>query len=167
VLSVSYRVVNDVDTGVRGNNWAFDTYQRTVRVWQKSRGRYCSASTYNGAFTSIAGASPGGKWQLPAGIRGTFNGSSVTRFRGTFSPRLARVRGPIGVKDFACSSADTKGECSGTWDWLAVYFTNVAGFRYVRYAFAYHATENGSGTWNDKLAGGKIRMSGDIKPAKK
>jgi hypothetical protein len=166
VLSVSYRVVNDVDTGVRGNNWAFDTYQRTVRVRQKARGRFCSASTYNGAFTSIAGPSPGGKWQLPAGIRGTFNGSSFTSFRGMFSPRLARVRGSIGVKDFACSSADTKGECSGTWDWLAAYFTNVTGFKYVRYGFAYHATENGSGTWTDKLAGGKTRMSGDIKPAK-
>ena len=167
VLSVSYHVLNDVDTGVRGNNWAFDTYDRTVRVWRKAPGRFCSASTYDGEFTSLAGASPGGRWQLPAGIRGTFTGSSVTTFRGGFAPRLARVRGSVGIKDFACSSADTKGQCSGTWDWLSDYFTNVTAFKYARYSFAYHATENGSGRWTDRLAGGKIRVAGDIKPAKK
>src|SRR4051794_32133317 len=37
VLSVSYHVANDVDTGVQGNNWAFDTYDRSVRVWRKGR----------------------------------------------------------------------------------------------------------------------------------
>jgi hypothetical protein len=165
VLSVSYRVVNDVDTGVRGNNWAFDTYRRSVRVWRKAPGQFCSASTYDGDFTSIKGASPGGKSQLPAGIRGSFKGSSVTTFRGTFAPRGAAVRGFVGTKDFACSSADRKGECSGTWDWLGGYFTGAAQFKYVRYAFAYHATENGKGTWTDTLVGAKSRTSGDIRVA--
>jgi hypothetical protein len=167
VLSVSYRVLNDVDTGVRGNNWAFDTYGRTVRVWRKSPGRFCSVSTYDGQFTSLAGTSPGGKWQLPAGIRGTLKGSSVTTFRGGFAPVASPVRGFLGTKDFGCSSADTKGQCSGTWDWLSSYFSNVTRFKYLRYLFVYHATENGTGTWTDKLAGGKIHTSGDIKPSKK
>jgi hypothetical protein len=164
VLNVTYRVQNDVDTGVKGNNWAFDTYTRAVRVWRKAPGRFCSASTYKGEFTTIAGWSPGGKTQLPAGIRGTFKGSSVTTFRGTFAPANAPVRGFLGVKDFACTSADVKGECSGTFDWLREYFTGIAVFRYVRYAFMYHATENGHGTWSDTLVRGKIRFSGDIKP---
>lgn len=167
VLNVSYRVQNDVDTGVKGNNWAFDTYTRNVRVWRKSPGRYCSASTYRGEFSTIAGWSPGGKTQIPAGIRGTFRGSSVTAFRGTFAPRGEQVRGALGLKDFACSSADRKGQCTGTWDWLRVYFTGISGFRYVRYSFTYHATENGRGTWSDTLAGGKIRFSGDIRPLKR
>src|SRR5919201_3032587 len=77
VLNVTYRVLNDVDTGVKGNNWAFDTYTRAVRVWRKGPGRFCSASTYNGEFTSIEGSSPGGKWQLPAGGRGGFQRSSL------------------------------------------------------------------------------------------
>ena len=165
VLNVTYRVVNDVDTGVKGNNWAFDTYTRTVRVWRKSPERYCSASTYRGTFDTIAGWSPAGKVQIPAGIRGTFAGSSVTRFRGTFAPRGAAVRGVLGMKDFACTSADEKGECSGTWDWLRAYFTDISGFRYVRYAFTYKARENGTGVWRDTFAGGKIRFSGDIRPA--
>lgn len=166
VLSVSYHVVNDVDTGVKGNNWAFDTYHRTVRVWRKAAGRFCSASTYDGDFTSIAGTSPGGKAQLPAGIRGTFRGSSVTTFRGTFGANGAQVRGFVGIKDFACSSADQKGQCGGTWDWLSAYFTGISHFKYVRYTFAYHAMENGKGTWRDTLVGGKARFTGDIRPSK-
>ena len=42
VLNVTYRVQNDVDTGIRGNNWAFDTYTRAVRVWRTAPGRFCS-----------------------------------------------------------------------------------------------------------------------------
>jgi hypothetical protein len=34
LLNVRYHVANDVDTGVAGNNWAFDSYTRTVRVWR-------------------------------------------------------------------------------------------------------------------------------------
>ena len=166
VLDVTYRVQNDVDTGVKGNNWAFDSYTRAVHVWRKAPGRFCSASAYSGAFTTIAGWSPGGKTQLPAGIRGTFKGSSVTMFRGTFAARGAPLRGFLGVKDFACSSADEKGQCGGTWDWLRTYFTGIAGFRYAKYTFTYHATENGKGTWSDTLVGGKVRFSGDIRAEK-
>ncbi|MFL5943917.1 MAG: hypothetical protein ACJ74C_00560 [Gaiellaceae bacterium] len=166
MIAVSYRVQNDVDTGVKGNNWAFDAYTRAVRVWRKAPGKFCAVSTYDGEFASIEGPSPGGKWQLPAGIRGTFAGASVTTFRARLTPRSAPVRGFLGVKDFGCSSADLKGQCAGTWDWLRDYFTGTAAFRYTRYEFRYHATENGTGTFKDVLLAGKIRLSGDIKPAK-
>ena len=165
VLNVAYGVQNDVDTGIKGNNWAFDTYTRGVRVWRKAPGRFCSASSYgDGQFTTIGGSSPGGRAQLPAGIRGTFAGSSVTTFRGKVAAHGAPVRGFLGVKDFACTSADVKGQCSGTYDWLRAYFARIAAFRYERYEFRYHATENGKGTWRDMLAGGKIHVSGDIEP---
>jgi hypothetical protein len=165
VLSVHYRVQNDVDTGVRGNNWAFDTYTRTVRVWRKAPGRFCSASTYSGTFSTIAGASPGGKTTIPAGIRGTLRGSSTTTFRATWTPGLQPTRGDLGTKDFACTSADQKGDCAGTFDWLAAYFTSqdaFKSFKYVRYEFLYKATEGGRGTWRDAMTGGRIRSHGDI-----
>jgi hypothetical protein len=165
-MAVSYRVENDVDTGVRGNTWAFDTYLRTVRVWRKAPGRFCADSTYDGEFTSIEGTSPGGTWQLPAGIRGTFTGESVTTFHGKLTPRGAPLRGFLGVKEFACTSDDVKGRCSGTWDWLGAYFTGVAAFRYSRYTFRYQAIENGTGTFSDTLVRGKVHYSGDIKPSK-
>jgi hypothetical protein len=169
VLNIRYTVENDIDTGTVGNNWAFDTYARGVRVWRKSSGRFCAASTYSGLFTTIAGASPAGTATIPAGIRGTLNGQSTTTFRGTQRQGLA-TRGNLGTKDFQCTSADTKGQCGGTYDWLSAYFTstdNFKSFKYVRYAFTYHATEGGKGTWSDRLVGGKYRSSGDIRPLKK
>jgi hypothetical protein len=165
VLNVHYRVLNDVDTGSGGANWAFDTYARTVRVWRKGGGRFCSASTYAGTFTTIAGASPAGTATIPAGIRGTLRGSSTTTFKGTFAPGDRPTRGDLGTKDFACTSADRKGQCSGTFDWLSAYFTSgddFKSFTYTRYAFTYKATEGGHGTWRDVLVGGRIRTSGDI-----
>jgi hypothetical protein len=170
VLNVRYHVVNDVDTGVQGNNWAFDNYLRVLRVVRKAPGRWCAGSTYAGTFTSIAGASPGGRTTIPAGIRGTFKGASVTTFRATFAPHGAPLRGDLGTKDFQCTSADTKGQCAGTFDWLSTYFTSTndfASFKYVRYAFEYHATEGGHGTWTDRLEGRKVHSSGDIVAAKK
>ena len=169
VLNVHYVVQNDVDTGTRGNNWAFDTYGRTVRVWRKAPGRFCAASTYGGQFTTIAGTSPGATATIPAGIRGTLNGQSTTTFRGTLRAGLT-TRGDLGTKDFQCTSADTKGQCAGTYDWLSAYFTstdNFNSFKYVRYEFTYHATEGGKGTWTDKLVGGRYRSAGDIRALKK
>jgi hypothetical protein len=170
VVNVRYHVVNDVDTGVKGNNWAFDNYLRTLRVVRTNAGHWCAGSTYDGMFTSIAGPSPGGRATLPAGVRGTFKGASVTTFRATFTPGAAHVRGDLGTRDFQCTSDDTKGACAGTFDWLATYFTsadNFASFKYAGYRFEYHATAGGHGTWTDRLAGGKIRTQGDIVPTKK
>ncbi len=169
VLDVRYRVQNDIDTGTRGNNWAFDNYVRTVRVWRKGTNRYCSTSTYNGTFTTVAGASPGGTTTIPAGIRGTVKGSSTNTFAARFSPSGQPTRGDLGTKNFGCLSSDRKGECSGTYDWLSAYFTSGEGFKsfkYTRYEFVYHATDGGRGTWTDRLEGGKIRTHGDIVPRK-
>ena len=84
-------------------------------------------------------------------------------------PGLA-ARGNLGLKDFQCTSADTKGQCAGTYDWLSAFFTSkddFKSFKYVRYQFTYHATEGGKGTWSDRLVGGKYRSSGDIRALKK
>lgn len=165
VLNVHYQVVNDVDTGVRGNNWAFDSYTRTVKVWRKAPTRFCSASTYSGTFTTIDGASPGGTATIPAGIRGTLRGSSTTTFKGALTRAIQPTRGDLGTKDFACTSDDQKGDCAGTFDWLAAYFTSpdtFKSFKYVRYEFTYKATQGGRGTWRDALTGGRIRSHGDI-----
>ena len=152
LLAISFGVENDVDTGSKGNVWAYVTYTRRVRVWRRGPSRFCATSAYAGTFTSIAGSSPGGKWTLPDGIRGTMNASSLTTFRGRFAPH-APLRGFVGTK-------------AGPWEWSGDYFTRVVGLRYARYAFRYHATENGTGTWTDRLAMGKASHSGDIKPAK-
>jgi hypothetical protein len=155
-IAVSYGVQNDADTGIQGNTWALDTYTRSVRVWRQSRGRYCAVSTYDGTFATVPGPSPAGKSELPAGIRGTFKGTSTTTFRGDLDAHGAPLRGFLGVKDFA----------AGNWEWMDDYFANVTQFRYTRYSFAYHATQNGSGTFADRLVNGKVKYAGDIKAAR-
>lgn len=154
-IAVSYGVQHDVDTGVKGNAWASVTYTRDVRVWRRTSGAFCSVSTYDGTFSSIAGVSPGGRSQLPAGVRGTFTGAAVTTFRGRLAVHGPR-RGFLGVKDFAAR----------TWEWMDDYFTNVTQFRYTRYSFEYRATENGTGTFRDKLVNGKVKVTGDIRAAR-
>ena len=153
VVAISYGVQNDVDTGIRGNDWAYDTYTRSVRVWRRSPRNFCAVSTYDGSFASIAGASPGGKWQLPGGVRGGFTGVAVTTFRGRFRPNASPVRGFLGAK--------------GAWEWSNDYFSGIAAFRYMRYTFRYRAKKHGTGTWTDTLADGKRRHTGDIKPSKR
>jgi hypothetical protein len=49
---------------------------------------------------------------------------------------------------------------------MSDYFGNVTGFKYTRYSFTYHATENGSGTFANRLVNGKEKYSGDIKAAR-
>jgi hypothetical protein len=161
VATVRYNVANDVDTGVLGNNWAFDAYGRVVRVWRNARGRFCAASTYTGSFTSIAGASPAGRGTIPAGIRGTFGGSSVVTFRGTPVAPLAPTAN-LGLKDFRCTAGDAKGACAGTYDWLSSYFVGARSLTYVRYSFEYHALAGGKGSWGSSLVAGKVRTHGDI-----
>jgi hypothetical protein len=155
-IAVSYGVQNDVDTGIRGNTWALDDYTRSVRVWRNGPGRFCAVSTYDGTFASLAGPSPGGKSELPAGVRGVFKGTSATTFRGELDTHAAPLHGFLGVKDFA----------AGTWEWMDDYFTSVAQFRYTRYSFAYRATENGTGTYKDMLVSGKVKRTGDIRAAR-
>jgi hypothetical protein len=155
VVAISYGVQNDGDTGVKGNTWAIDGYTRSVRVWRKGNGRFCSISTYDGSFTTVAGPSPAGKSQLPAGIRGPFSGMSAATFRARPSDHGAPT-GYLGVKDFS----------GGAWDWMTDYFTGVTGFGYTRYTFTYRATENGTGTFSDRLVHGKVKVSGDIKAAR-
>jgi hypothetical protein len=152
-VAISYGVQNDVDTGRLGNEWAHLTYARSVRVWRRASGAFCAVSGYDGTFVSIAGPSPGGKWQLPDGVRGTMRATSVTVFRGRFAPRGAPTRGFLGVK-------------GAPWEWSNDYFTGVAGFRYTQYTFRFAATQGGTGTWTDTLRAGRERYSGDIKAAR-
>jgi hypothetical protein len=152
IVSISYGVKNDVDTGSRGNEWAHLTYARSVRVWRRGSGAFCAVSGYNGTFESIAGPSPGGRWQLPDGVGGTMQATSLTMFRGRFSPGRAPTRGFLGVK--------------GPWEWSNDYFSGVTGFRYASYTFRYVATQGGTGTWTDMLRGGRVHDNGDIKAAR-
>ena len=45
VVNVSFRMINDYDSGVAGNAWANDTMHREIRIWQVSPGIFCGTVT--------------------------------------------------------------------------------------------------------------------------
>ena len=172
VVNVSYKVKNDLDTGVPIANvqydWAVDAYARRVLVYQTGANTFCATTTSRGSFATLAGHSPGGTGIIPAGITGTFNGGYVTApFHGTLlATPLSPTTGDLGTKDFACVASadhnDATKSCPGTFDWFSQYFTKDSGadWQLARYAFIYHARDHG--TWTDILSGGTIRTHGDI-----
>src|SRR4029077_6191801 len=70
VVNVSFRMINDYDSGVLGNAWANDTVHREIRIWQVSPGIFCGTVTDTAKFVTFAGASPNGTGTVSAGIPG-------------------------------------------------------------------------------------------------
>src|ERR1700704_695994 len=74
VVQATEAVRNDIDSGQAGNNWAYDDLVRSINVWHRTDDTYCAIVGYAGAFTTVAGRSPGNTANNPAGIRGFFYG---------------------------------------------------------------------------------------------
>jgi hypothetical protein len=97
-----------------------------------------------GAFTTVAGASPGGTGTIAAGITGTFEGGYVsTVFTGVLKTVPgASTRGNIGSFDYACDTST--GVCPGYVDWKSLYFDSTAGFDLAWWGWVYHGGDDGS-----------------------
>ena len=160
VIDVHHKVVNDVDSGTKGNYWARDEYTRKLRVWRTGAGVYCAIVNYDGTFTTLAGPSPGGTTTIPAGITGTFKGG----YRMDFTARLrarpgVKTRGSLGTFDYRC---DTAGNCPGSRYWVSVFFTKVTGDEFDWWGWIYKAGRNG--TWLNAIDGVKGDIVGSKKP---
>jgi len=155
VVNVEQKVRNDADSGVAGNAWAFDDYERHIKVWQtgSSPDTFCATVSYEGKFTTNAGASPGNTGTVEAGVRGRFEGGyRTTQFTGTFSP-TEPTHGNLGVFDYRC---DISFNCPGYVPWTTFYFTSTSGFDLAWWGWIYHAGKNG--TWVNAISGN----AGDI-----
>jgi hypothetical protein len=160
VVNVSQKVVNDVDSGTKGNFWAYDAYTRKIKVWRIGQTNYCTIVSYDGAFRTVAGASPGGSGTVPAGVNGHFEGGYRMDFNGTPLPRPARkTHGSIGTFDYKC---DTAGNCPGSVYWVTLYFSNVTGDDFDWWGWLYRADGN-AGTWLNSIDGtkGDIAVAGN------
>ena len=145
VINVTQKVENDVDSGVAGNNWAYDQANRQIQVWQTGLNTFCAVVRYEGSFLTIAGASPGNTDTdgIAAGITGTFHGGYVANITGTLIPDPSyRTRGNIGTFNYDCNTA---GVCPGYFNWVATYFAPSYVFDYVSWGWTYHGGKNG--TW--------------------
>src|SRR5207302_2310494 len=125
VIDVEQKVLNDVDSGLKGNNWAFDDYKRSMKVWQIGQGNFCTIVKYDGTFRTVAGVSPGGGGTVSDGVTGNFEGGYRMDFNGTpLTTPAKKTHGSIGTFDYRC---DTSGNCPGSVYWVTLYFSNVTG----------------------------------------
>ena len=85
VINVTQKVENSVDSGVAGNNWAFDDYNRSIQLWEQEEGTYCAIVKYQGKFDAVEGqTSPNAGGTLDGSEDGNFEGG----YRGTITNTL-------------------------------------------------------------------------------
>jgi len=132
VLNISYKIYNDPDSGFYGN-WATDSFNKRVQVWQQTDGTYCGVAKYDGQFVTTGPNSPQNGVSLSAGIKGTFEGGYVANFDGTLNSGH-KTNGYLGAFD----------QSTGGFDWLGTYFSSNTFFKYPNWAWVYHAGNNGS-----------------------
>jgi len=128
IINITQRVLNSVDSGEGGNNWAFDNYNRQIKVYKQSENTFCALVTYEGKFDSQADQkSPGNTGILTGKEDGTFKGGYRATIKGSMieDPEAA-LKGNIGTVDYQC---DISGNCPGAYNWMTKYFnTSATGF---------------------------------------
>ncbi len=155
VINISYGVTNDADSGLAGNYWAYDNYQKQIQVWQTATG-FCVVARYEGQFTTVATTSPGGSGSVSDGQTGTFVGGYQSSFTGTLlGTPLYPTSGYIGSFDFGWTG-DPSVAPPDVFDWVSKYFSSDAGWTWDFWGWVY---QGGScGTWYNTSFG----TSGDI-----
>jgi hypothetical protein len=154
VINVTQSIRNDADSGVGGNYWANDNYNRNIKVWQTAPNTFCVVTQYDGQFTTYAGASPQNTGTVGAGVTGNFSGGYTATFTGTLNPSPSKpTHGNIGTFNYNC---DASGNCPGYVSWTDIYFTNVSNFNEDPWGWTYVTCNNGS--WVNASTGN----SGDI-----
>lgn len=132
VINVTQKIVNSIDSGEAGNYWAFDDYNRTIKVYKQLDNAYCALVDYQGKFDSQAGqTSPGNTGPLTGNEDGTFKGGYRAIINGSLKevPDL-QLNGSIGTVDYNC---DLSGNCPGAFSWPDKYFVTGA----TGYTFSY------------------------------
>lgn len=149
VINVTQKVINDVDSGVAGNNWAHDNYNRQIQVWQIGENEFCASVQYIGSFVTIEGISPSGNSTVAEGIKGTMQGGYAATIIGTLNSDPAwQTKGNVGTIDYA----------GGPVSWLGIYFSSVGSFDYEYWGWIYRAGNNG--TWVNSQNGNQGDISG-------
>lgn len=155
VINVSQKVENSVDSGVAGNYWAFDNYNRTIQVWEQEGGTYCAVVRYQGKFDGQEGqTSPNAGGTLDGSEDGSFEGGYRATITGSLKSSPAWKRnGSIGTHNYNC---DISGNCPGAVNWVDQYFSPGSSFAFDWWGWVYHA--GNAGSWVNSVDGN----SGDI-----
>lgn len=154
VINVTGKVVNTVDSGEGGNNWAFDSLNRQIKVYKLTENTFCALVDNEGQFDSQAGEkSPGNTGVLSGDEDGTFKGGYRALITGSMkaNPDLKTI-GNIGTANYNCNLAGT---CPGYYNWVDKYFSPGYMFSYEWWGWQYSYKNN---TWTNSIDGN----SGDI-----
>jgi len=143
VVDVSFRLINDYDSGVHGNAWANDTIHRDLNIWNVSGNTYCAIISDNGNIVTFAGDSPNGTGTVGGGVKGQMDGGyRTTLFSGTFlgSSSPYSKHGNLGTYDLMCSDANN---CPGAHPSYSSYFSSTAGNDLAWWGWQYNTCKNG------------------------
>ncbi|MBZ0280929.1 MAG: hypothetical protein K8L97_09315 [Anaerolineae bacterium] len=155
VINVTYRVINDADSGEAGNYWAFDRLNRHLQVWLQQDESYCVLVQMEGRFDAVAGQrSPGNTGFLTGSEDGSVEGGYRAIIHGALlSNPTWPTRGNLGTLDYQC---DLSGNCPGAVSWPAQYFAAGYSFDYAWWGWIYRGEEDA--TWINSSDGN----SGDV-----
>jgi len=155
VVNVVQKVINSIDSGEAGNNWAFDNYNRHIQVWAQTDGTYCAVLHYQGKFDGQAGEeSPGNTGILSGDEDGAFEGGYRATITGTLKTTPDwPTRGSLGTFDYDC---DLDGNCPGAIAWFDQYFESGYSYTLDWWGWIYHGGK--CGTWVNSSYGN----AGDI-----
>jgi hypothetical protein len=102
VVNVTYTLTNDLDSAVGGSNWANDTLNRHLQVFDMGSGQFCGVLSDNGSFVTLGTVDPatGTAGSLAAGIRGVINGGYNTgNYSSSFTNANYNTQGNLGTFD--------------------------------------------------------------------
>lgn len=153
VANITLKVQNSMDSGVGGNYWAFDNYNRLIKIYQTGDSTFTAVVQDVGKFTTVQGTSPAGTSTVAGGITGALKGGYTMTITGTFDPQYATF-GNIGKFDYQCDPG--AGTCSNAFNWLNAYFDTGYTYSYDSWGWTYHTGRYGS--WTNSSGGN----SGDI-----
>ena len=97
--------------GIPAYPWALVDYDQHEMIWQLDATDFCLYLTRTGTFTTAAGKSPSGNLQIPAGIKGSFEGATVYRFQGGWDGRIHMGLQP--AENDGCTISSGQVRCSG------------------------------------------------------
>lgn len=147
IVNVTEKVRNDADSGVAGDYWAFDYFNRHIQAWNTGEGSYCAIVTYDGQFYVVPGQitpqnTPSGSL-IDSPVVGDMSGGYRATFNGSFAPTGAwATHGNVGTVDYKCNITGT---CPGSVDWIAQYFPGYTNFNQPWWGWIYRGGEHG--TW--------------------
>jgi hypothetical protein len=140
VINVTEKIVKTVDSGEGGNNWAFDTLNRQIKVYKQSDDTYCALVDNEGTFDSQADEqSPGKTGVLTGKEDGTFKGGYRAIIVGHLmaSPSW-KLKGNVGTTYYNCT---LDGNCPGYVNWVEQYFSPYT-FSYQWWGWEYQYKNN-------------------------